>query len=102
MGYMRAIGMIEGAGLDVALEDHMAHGCYPPLPSGLAGTFKSAILYVAEGDADEMIDLPEGFQFRGRGQASALEIVESARLDAFVDAMIYEQRGYEEEVEDEG
>jgi len=90
MGNMQATGMAEAIKKDwidlgIALHWHLRSNHYPPLPTALIETAKTAIERANAGDFDSEIELPEGIAFRGKTAMSVSEVVESLHLDAYID-----------------
>ena len=84
--------MIAIGGFDLALDNHMAYRCYPPVHSG----FKDAILDAIETCAyedDGEIELPNGRVLM------ASDIVEQLHLHAFVFARQEELAKIDQEME---
>ncbi len=75
------------AGLELTLEDqlamHFRGNCYPPIPLGMIPTAVEAIDAYWEDDYNRMITLPEGVSFRGSDSVSAIDVINSYRLDAW-------------------
>jgi hypothetical protein len=80
MGYARAAEMIEFAGFDYALNDHLQHNCFPPITLQVVPYAKQAIQHCKEENPDEEITFPNGV-VRTAGQ-----IVEDLHLWAFVES----------------
>ena len=77
---------------------HFAGNCYPPIPQYMVPVAEKAIEIVVEAeicrDADMLdtsIDLPEGVEFRGSNQVSAIDAVEKLFLGAFVDMLLMDE-----------
>lgn len=77
MGAMRVAGMIEMAGPEVALRDHLEHGLFPPIG---AGAYEFAMLAIEACEAEEFGLVVEADGFGG----PAGEVVDSWHLGAFV------------------
>lgn len=89
MGWRNAMDMAEAvergeAEAAIALDWHLTHNHYSPLPPALAETARAAIVAVREGEMDRQIPLPVGMLFRGRRAMTAAEAVQSLHLEAFV------------------
>lgn len=86
MGYLGALGMASAAPLDVALGWHLSSNCYPPVPRIMHPLAERAVLAARRGEWDRKLRLPKGVTFRdGRKSVAVSQIVESLRLEAFVD-----------------
>lgn len=98
MGYSTALDLAtNGIDLKRAVSIHFAGNCYPPVPQIWVDQAIVAIYDVASDDGDNLVDLPEGVSTpEGATQATAYRIVDSLRLNAFVDA-VYNQHLEEEE-----
>lgn len=70
--------------LDQQLAIHFSSNCYPPVPQFMVEPAIKAINAINEGDYDLEIDLPSGVLFRGAQSVSASNIVDSLRLDAWI------------------
>lgn len=58
---------------------------YPPLPVSLVPVAKNIIENLsAGGDPAELVELPEGIEYRGQRLAPALACVEAWHLEAFI------------------
>lgn len=89
MGNTQAAGMAEAIGkewidLTTALHWHLTANHYPPLPTALIETAKTAIERANTGDFDSMIDLPEGIAFRAETTMSVSRVVESLHLGPYI------------------
>ena len=87
MGYISAydtIGYLDGD-LRKAVSLHFQSNCYPPVPQFMVDVALDAIHSIVVGDHAGVIDLPEGVTFRGHDSVSAMEVVDSLHLEAFVD-----------------
>jgi hypothetical protein len=92
MGYSTALDLATQENLNQAVSMHFASNCYPPIPQIWVEQAVVAIYDVASDDGDNLIDLPTGVTTRnGETQAKAGFIVNSLRLEAFVDAMVAQQ-----------
>ena len=90
MGYANAAGMAEqvndGAlSLDAAVSWHLSSNCYPPVPQLMVPVAVQAIHRMRTGHGDSAVTLPHGTTYRGRVKVEASLIIESLRLDAFVE-----------------
>lgn len=97
MGYSTAYDLAGQTDLKRAVSIHFSSNCYPPVPQLWVEQAIVAIYDVASDDGDNLVDLPEGVTTPDGGtQATAYRIVESLRLNAFVQA-VYEQHLEEQE-----
>jgi hypothetical protein len=75
------------AGLNETLETqlamHFRSNCYPPIPLGMIPTAVEAIDAYWEDDYNRTITLPDGVSFRGSDKVSAIDVINSYRLDAW-------------------
>jgi len=97
MGHTQALGMAEAVqdgtiDLDMALQYHLQHNHYPPLPFEAIGTAKLAIEKCAAGEPEATVGVPAGL-------VPARRVVEVWHLEPFVDAMSpdFWDDSYEEE-----
>lgn len=90
MGYSTALGLATGADLKQAVSAHFATNCYPPIPQLWVDQAIVAIYDCASEEGGNLVDLPDGVTLPNGGkQTTASHIVESLRLDAFVDAVYW-------------
>ena len=75
---------MEALTLDQAVAVHLQSNHYPPVPLIMVEPCVQAIFAVNDWRADEIIDLPEGVQYKGMPFAPAWAIVEQHHLDAWV------------------
>lgn len=88
MGYTTALDLATHTDLRQAVSIHFAGNCYPPIPQLWLDQAIVAIYDCASGDYQNEVDLPEGVQRAdGSTTTTAGFIVNSLRLDAFVDAL---------------
>lgn len=88
MGYATASDLATSTDLKQAVGIHFRSNCYPPIPLIWVEQAIVAIYDCASEDWDNEVDLPEGVtRPDGSTTASAGFIVNSLRLDAFVDAL---------------
>lgn len=87
MGYATALDLATSTNLSKAVSLHFASNCYPPIPQYMVETAVTAIYDCLSEDYRNLIDLPEGVLYKGKPQATALDIVEGQHLRAFVDAL---------------
>jgi len=86
MGRSSLEGMLEMTDLDTALGWHMKSNLFPPPPSFMIPVAAAAIDAANEGETDRLIELPDGVEFRdGRTAVEAWRIIESFRLDSFIE-----------------
>jgi hypothetical protein len=86
MGYLSALAMANAApSLEMALEWHLSHNHYPPVPVAMVGPAREAIDAYHDEDYDRLITLPDGVVYRDDVQAPAWAIVEQHHLDAFIE-----------------
>ena len=86
MGYTGVMGMRELASEDVALEWHMTSNIYPAPPRVRIAVAQAAIEALRNGDAEQMIEMPEGISHRVYGtEVPAGVIVDQFRLEGFID-----------------
>lgn len=85
MGRLALQDMIEHAdSIDQALSWHLSSNCFPPA-GVMFDPCKEAIEAANEGDADRMIELPEGAFYRGASEAPAYALIENFRLESFLE-----------------
>ena len=70
--------------ITTALEYHLAHNHYPPVPLSMVPVCAAAIALAADGDWDGVVALPDGVTYRGADAAPAHAVVEQHHLEAFV------------------
>jgi hypothetical protein len=88
MGYATALGISEsGLDLDLQLQWHFTSNCYPPIPLMMIAPAKEAIALAENGEADEMVQMPDGAEHRKYGsQVPAWVMIQSLHLEAFISA----------------
>jgi hypothetical protein len=88
MGYATAMGIAEsGLDLDLQLQWHFTSNCYPPIPLLMIAPAKEAIALAENGEADEMVQMPDGAEHRKYGsQVPAWVMIQSLHLEAFISA----------------
>jgi hypothetical protein len=93
MGYSTALDLAtSGIDLKRAVSIHFSSNCYPPVPQLWVDQAVVAIYDVASDDGDNLVDLPDGVtKPDGSTKATAYQIVDSLRLNAFVSAVLAEQ-----------
>lgn len=100
MGHLAATDMAAHATLDQALAWHLTANHYPPVPVSMVPVCIAAIEAIEDWDADRLIDLPEGIEWRGQTSAPARAIAEAHHLDAFITEEPDDDVWYEEWAED--
>lgn len=88
MGRSSLEGMLEMTDLDTALGWHMKSNLLgsPSPPSFMIPVAAAAIDAANEGETDRLIELPDNVEFRdGRTAVEAWRIIESFRLDSFIE-----------------
>ena len=93
MGYRTAVELAEALPRDRAVETHLTHNFYPPVPAALAPTCIKAIEAIEEEEPGRLIPLAVGSwrgyedkqDDQGRFLAPADRIAERFRLGAFID-----------------
>ncbi len=87
MGRLQAEEMARLVDLDTALEWHLLHNHYPPVPRTMIAPCKKAIELARQECFDELIDLPEGIRYK-HGQdddkAPVSALIENYHLDDFL------------------
>ena len=83
MGRLSAEAML-GEGIEVAVRWHMSSNIYPPAPF-MTGVAMKAIEAIEDGEPRRLIDLPVGVTWKEQDAAPAAAIVESYRLDVFIE-----------------
>lgn len=78
MGRLRAEEMIEFAGFELALQDHLRHGHYPPVDLVFLDTARNAISEAEAENWDEMLFLPNG------KEVPVWQVVEELHLEPFM------------------
>lgn len=88
MGYATASDLATSTDLRQAVSIHFSSNCYPPIPQIWVEQAVVAIHECTLGFNEELVYLPEGVTTRdGSTTASAGFIVDSLRLEAFVDVL---------------
>lgn len=85
MGRLQAEEMAGLTDLDTALDWHLQHNHYPPVPLTMKPVCTAAIEAGNEEDWDREIELPEGCSFQGNSTAPAHEIISGHHLESFLD-----------------
>jgi len=70
--------------LDQMLLVHLQSNHFPPIPAWMLEPCKAAIQAVNEGEAERLIELPEGATWRGQTHAPAWAVVEGHHLEPFL------------------
>lgn len=87
MGHLRATEMIEIAGFDIALRDHLTAGMFPPVKAGMI----EPALRLANEAIEAMVDEDYGRVLDVETNPVRAEVVCAGwHLDAFVNAKLYE------------
>ena len=92
MGRAQAEEVANQVDIDTALRWHLRSNHYPPVPGAMIAPCKAAIEVARnwiEGEGeDELVDLPDGVQWKGRtdGKAPATAVIESFHLAEFIEA----------------
>jgi hypothetical protein len=96
---MNTNDMIARTDTALALEWHLAHNHYPPVPAVMLPVCREAIRCAADGYWDVLVDLPEGVSYRGEDHAPVWAVVEQHHLAPFVEdaATTWAVANYEEE-----
>jgi hypothetical protein len=89
MGSTQALGMAEAVedglvGLETALDYHLRHNHYPPVPSSMIPVCIDAIDAINEDDHNRQVTLPDGVTYRDQPTAPAHAIAEAHHLQAFL------------------
>jgi hypothetical protein len=74
--------------LEQQLAIHFSSNCYPPVPHIMIDVAIEAINHYNAGWFNELISLPDGVTYQGRESARAYKIIESYRLDAWIDSEV--------------
>ena len=74
-----------GLNFEAQIEWHLQSNHYPPVPAWMVKPCIEAIDLCNAGDADELVDLPEGCTFKGSTTAPAYAIVDQHHLGAWID-----------------
>lgn len=86
MGRLSLTDMLDHATPSQALAWHLQANLYPPPPAFMRQPAADAIDACNEGEPDRPIALPEGTLYRGEPEAPARAIIDSFRLEAFLDS----------------
>ena len=85
MGDSSVRDMIEHAGVDVALEWHIRHNHFPPLPWWAVAKAKEVMELAKAGKWEQEVSLAGIATYRGRNKAPVRAFVEAWHLDAFIE-----------------
>ena len=96
MGYLNALGMAEQTDLTTAVQWHLRYNMYPPVPLAMTRVAVQAINSIVLDLPDTLIALPDGVSYRGEEAVEAWRVVDSLRLDAFVDNVLDQDWGDDE------
>ena len=84
MGRANLQDMLECVNERVALEWHLAHNHYPPVPAEMVEPCLEAIALIQTEDEDAIVVLPRGITYRGDAEMTASELVNALHLTDFV------------------
>lgn len=110
MGRLQAKEMAGRVDLNTALHWHLSYNHYPPVPGAMVKPCKDAIEIARhwneDDEMDELVDLPEGIQYKGRDdfKAPALALIEDYHLHDFLeipDEELEESEDYEPSLDHE-
>lgn len=95
MGTTGTMGMAEAVSdgltnLNDAVEWQLRSNHYPPVPSSMVEPCIKAIMAVADDEADTLIELPVGVEYKNSSKAPAWAVVEQHHLYPFVETVIGE------------
>lgn len=76
--------MTDMVGKEMAMEYHLRHNHFPPVPKEMVPMCIEAAETYGD-DPDRLIDLPEGTTWKGGTQAPVWAIVEGHHLEPFVE-----------------
>ena len=87
MGYSTALGLVSNTHLTIeqAIEIHLTHNHYPPIPPMMVKPCVEAIQAVNEGDGGRIISLPDGVWYMGQRSANAWVIVQQHHLEPWLE-----------------
>ena len=85
MGYTQAFGLAELLDTEAAVEWHLQHNHYPPVPAAMVGPCLEAIGRVNDGEGGSLVDLQGVAQWRGQDAAPAWAIVDGHHLEPWID-----------------
>jgi hypothetical protein len=75
--------------LESAITIQLRSNHYPPVPYSMVQPCIDAIEAYNEGDANKLIEMPEGVSYKGNTHAPAWAIIEQHHLDAWIDGDDY-------------
>jgi hypothetical protein len=67
---------------------HLQSNCYPPVSLSMVDVCDEAISYFNQGFLNELCSLPDGVLYQGSETVRAYKVVETFRLDAWIDEEI--------------
>ena len=87
MGYTTALEISTSKmPIETQINLHLQYNCYPPAPSSMVQPCVDAIDAYWEEDFNRVIELPQGVEYRGNTTAPANAIVNTYRLDAWLES----------------
>ena len=85
MGYNSAQSLTDtDLTLKTQLAIHFSSNCYPPVPYFMLDVAIEAINAYNDFDGGKVISLPAHVTFKGSNQVTAFEVIETLRLEAFL------------------
>jgi len=85
MGRQWIEGFLEmGVENDVALQHHLQHNHYPPVPLSMIEPCKQAIDLANEGKWEILVPMPKGISYKGRNVAPVHAIIDNHHLEFFL------------------
>lgn len=75
--------------LEQQIAIHFASNCYPPIPQSMVAVAVEAINAVNDEQYDLEIELPQGITFRNSTTVTAINAVDSLRLEAWTSGEDY-------------
>ena len=95
MGLLRAMIIKEGLkdgslSTHEALHLHLSGNLYPPMPASMIPVGLKVLRFANRGAWGHKLRMPEGIKFRGSSTATVKQLVESMRLDTFIDTEVVE------------
>lgn len=85
MGRLSAQDMIAHTGMRVALEWHLQHNHFPPVPRSMLRPCQQAIALANAEDWDARVTLPDGITWKGETTAPVHAIISAHHLEPFLD-----------------
>jgi hypothetical protein len=70
--------------LEQQIAIHFASNCYPPIPQFMVDVAVKAIQLVNSDEGNSFIELPAGVSFRNAKEVTAINAVDSLRLEAWI------------------